>query len=267
MSTIARVELDSLALRAGDRDLVRALDVRIAAGQMWCVLGANGAGKSTLLRTIAGLQRADTGAVRIDGVDVRRHDPLALARLRGFLPQAATDAFGIKAIDVVLSARHPRLSLWEWGGDEDWRAAHAALAAVAMDDFATRDVTTLSGGERQRVAIATLLAQDVDVLLLDEPVASLDLHHQILVLGHLEALARAGRSIVYSIHDANLAVAYSTHGIVFLGDGTALVGPVRDVVDGAALSRAFRHPISERLVDGEVFFVADRAHDAPPRGT
>jgi iron complex transport system ATP-binding protein len=255
----ARVELEGLRLRAGERDLARALDVRIGAGQMWCVLGANGAGKSTLLRAIAGLQRADAGRVRIDGVDVREHDPLALARLRGFMPQAVTDAFSINVIDVVLSARHPRLSLWEWGGDEDWTVAHRALAAVGMDDCVDRDVTTLSGGERQRVAIATLLAQDVEVMLLDEPAASLDLHHQILVLGHLRSLAQAGRTVVYSIHDTNLAFAYSTHGILFLGDGSVVHGPIREVMTGAALSRAFRHPISERLVDGEVFFMADRS--------
>ena len=262
MNAVApRIELQGLTLRAAGRDLLRAFDVRVGAGEMWCVLGANGAGKSTLLRAVAGLMRADAGTVRIDGRDARERDPLELARLRGFMPQTVADAFSATVLDVVLAARHPRLSLWEWGGDEDWSVAHRSLAAVGMDGFVGRDVTTLSGGERQRVAIATLLAQDVEVMLLDEPVASLDLHHQILVLGHLESLARAGRTIVYSIHDANLAYAYSTHGILFLGDGSVLHGPIRDVVTGASLSRAFKHPISERLVDGEVFFMADRAHD------
>ena len=265
MNAPTRVELRDLTLRVADRDLARALDVRIGAGEMWCVLGANGAGKSTLLRAVAGLARAHAGRVLVDGVDAHRHDPLRLARLRGFMPQTVTDAFSMKVIDVVLSARHPRLSLWEWGGEEDWSVAYRALAAVGMDGFVDRDVTTLSGGERQRVSIATLLAQEVDTMLFDEPAASLDLHHQILVLGHLEALSRAGRTIVYSIHDTNLAYAYSTHGILFLGDGTVIHGPIRDVMTGAALSRAFNHPISERLVDGEVFFMADRAHDSPPQ--
>ncbi|HVJ62105.1 MAG TPA: ABC transporter ATP-binding protein [Tahibacter sp.] len=263
MSAPARIELRGLTLHVAERDLVRTLDVRIGAGEMWCVLGANGAGKSTLLRAIAGLQRAHAGTVLFDGADARTRDPLALARLRGFMPQVVTDAFSAKVIDVVLSARHPRLSLWEWGGEEDWSVAYRALAAVGMDGFIDRDVTTLSGGERQRVAIATLLAQEVDTMLFDEPAASLDLHHQILVLGHLETLARSGRTIVYSIHDTNLAYAYSTHGILFLGDATVIQGPIRDVMTGAALSRAFKHPISERLVDGEVFFMADRAHDSP----
>lgn len=260
----ASIELRALGLRVTGRDLVRDLGIRIHAGEMWCVLGANGAGKSTLLRALAGLQRIHAGAVLFSGRDAARMDPLQLARMRGFMPQTISDGFSSKVLDVVLAARHPRLSLWEWGGDEDWAVAHAALAAVGMDGCVGRDVTTLSGGERQRVAIATLLAQQVDVMLFDEPTASLDLHHQILVLAHLQALARAGRSIVYSIHDTNLAYVYSTHGILLFGDGTVLHGPVGDVVTGASLSAAFSHPISEKLVDGRIFFVADYAPGVPP---
>lgn len=261
---VPRIELRNLGLRMAGRDLIRALDLRVNAGEMWCVLGANGSGKSTLLHALAGLQRIHQGTVAFSGRDAARMDPLQLARTRGFVPQTVSDAFASKVLDVVLSARHPRLSLWEWSGDEDYPAALAALAAVGMSELAGRDVTTLSGGERQRVAVATLLAQQVDVMLLDEPTASLDLHHQILVLAHLSALARDGKAIVYSTHDSNLAYTYSTHGILLLGDGTLVHGPIREVVSGASLSAAFRHPISKKLVDGEVFFVADRAHRMPP---
>jgi iron complex transport system ATP-binding protein len=258
-----RIELRNLGLRVAGRDLIRALDLRVDAGEMWCVLGANGSGKSTLLSALAGLQRTHQGTVAFSGRDASRMDPLQLARTRGFMPQTVSDAFSSKVLDVVLSARHPRLSLWEWSGDEDRSVALAALAAVGMSELAGRDVTTLSGGERQRVAIATLLAQQVDVMLFDEPTASLDLHHQILVLAHLNALARDGKSIVYSIHDTNLAYEYSTHGILLFGDGTLVHGPIREVMSGASLSAAFSHPISEKLVDGELFFVADRARCLP----
>lgn len=258
-----RIELHDLGLRVAGRDLIRALDLRVNAGEMWCVLGANGSGKSTLLNALAGLQRIHQGTVAFSGRDASRMDPLQLARTRGFMPQTISDAFSSKVLDVVLSARHPRLSLWEWGGDEDRSVALAALDAVGMSDFVGRDATTLSGGERQRVAIATLLAQQVDVMLFDEPTASLDLHHQILVLAHLNALARDGKAIVYSIHDTNLAYEYSTHGILLLGDGTLVHGPIREVMSGASLSAAFRHPISEKLVDGEFFFIADRARSMP----
>lgn len=263
MTGVPRIELRDLGLRVAGRDLIRALDLRVNAGEMWCILGANGSGKSTLLHALAGLRRIPQGTVAFSGRDASRMDPLQLARTRGFMPQTVSDAFASKVLDVVLSARHPRLSLWEWSGDEDYSVALAALAAVGMGELAGRDVTTLSGGERQRVAVAMLLAQQVDVMLLDEPTASLDLHHQILVLAHLNALARGGRTIVYSIHDTNLAYEYSTHGILLLGDGRLVHGPIREVVNGASLSAAFHHPISEKLVDGEVFFVADRARSMP----
>lgn len=257
-TTSSRIRTCRLGLRVFDRYLVRELDLDICAGEMWCMLGVNGAGKSTLLRAMAGLQKIHDGSILYSNRPAADIEPLQMARTLGFMPHTVRDSFGTKVLDVVLASRHPRLSLWQWDGDEDWAIAYQALSAVGVKELAGRDVMTLSEGERQRVSIASLLAQDVDALLLDEPVASLDLHHQILVLDHLASLSRAKKSIIYSVHDINLAYVYSTHCILFQDDGRILHGPTHQVMTSESLSYAFKHPISVKQIDGNTLFVTER---------
>jgi len=161
-------------------------------------------------------------------------------------------------LEAVISARHPRLSFWAWGDDEAG-SAQRALQTFELDDLADRDVTTLSGGERQRVNIATLFAQEVDVLLLDEPLASLDLHHQMKTLDQLMALARRdGKSVIYTVHDINLAFQHATHAVLLDGRGAAMAGPKDDVITSGHLSAAFHHPIHGVTLGDELFFRAGR---------
>lgn len=249
---------ESLSLTVRGRELVRALDMSVVPGQVWCVLGPNGAGKSTLLRTLAGLRAADGGRVLLGGHDIANYRPLDLARRRGFLPQSVVDAFSLSVLDAVVSATHPRLSFWAWG-DEGDDAARRALETFELAELAGRDVTTLSGGERQRVNIATLFAQDVDMLLLDEPLTSLDLHHQMKTLHELMRVATDhGKSVIYTVHDINLAFQHATHAVLMDGKGGALAGRTNDVITSGHLSAAFRHPIHGVTLGDELFFRAER---------
>jgi len=260
------VELTANALRVTmrDRELVRGLDMRVAPGDVWCVLGPNGAGKSTLLRTLAGLRPADGGRVLLGGRDVESFRPIELARLRGFLPQTIVDAFSLTVMEAVMSARHPSLPFWAWG-ESDTAPAVDALHTFELEDLAQRDVTTLSGGERQRVNIATLFAQDVELLLLDEPLSSLDLHHQMKTLHELMRVAtEQGRSVVYTVHDINLAFQHATHAVLLDGRGGALAGPKNDIVTSEHLSAAFHHPIHGVMLDDELFFRAGRLNGTSP---
>lgn len=257
----AVLQADSLKLAVRERTLVASLDLRIEPGQVICVLGPNGAGKSTLLRTLAGLRAPDGGHVRLDGRDVGAYAPMELARRRGFLPQAIVDAFSLSVMEAVAAARHPRLPFWAWG-DEDESPTRRALATFELDELVERDVTTLSGGERQRVNIAALFNQDVEVMLLDEPLSSLDLHHQIKTLHELmRAAMHEGRSVIYTVHDINLAAQHATHAILLDGRGHALAGPVDEVITSEHLSAAFHHPIHGIELGGERFFRAGRLTD------
>lgn len=262
MSSVLATEAISLSVR--ERLLVRELSMRVDPGQVWCVLGPNGAGKSTLLRTLAGLREPDQGRVLLGGRDIRTYRPIELARLRGFLPQSIVDAFSLTVLEAVIAARHPRLPFWAWG-DEDLGPAHNALRTFELETLAERDVTTLSGGERQRVNIAALFTQDVDVMLLDEPLASLDLHHQMKTLHELmQTAGRDRKSVVYTVHDINLAFQHATHAVLLDGSGGALAGRKDDVITSEHLSAAFHHPIHGVTLDGERFFRAGRLNGLTP---
>lgn len=250
------LETRGLTLRAGARTLVAGLSFSVAPGEVWVVLGPNGSGKTTLLHTLAGLRAPDAGEVRLSGKPIAAWRADEAACQRGLLPQALHDAFSASALDIVLMGRHPHLSRWAWEDERDRAVAQAALAAVDLATIADRDVTLLSGGERQRVGIAALLAQDPLLLLLDEPVAHLDLHHQIIVLRHLRELVAAfGKAIVLSIHDLNLARRFATHALV-LGGEVPVQGAVDEAMNEATLSAAFRHPVARRKLDDRVVFVA-----------
>jgi len=258
--TTARLLLQTQALKisAGSRTLIESLDLKVHGGELWCVMGPNGSGKTTLLHTLAGLRPLQGGSVALKGRALADWPSGELARLRGLLPQTQHDAFSAAAIDVVLLGRHPHLGRWAWESASDRRAAAAALKAMDLEALADHDVTTMSGGERQRVGIAALLAQDPPLLLLDEPVAHLDLHHQVTMLDRLRRLAHErGRAIVMSIHDLNLAARFATHALV-LGPGAMLrQGPAESTMNEVVLSAAFGHPVASERFGNRTVFVAD----------
>ncbi len=237
----SHLHLHALRLAVGARTLLHPLTLDFAPGTLWCVVGPNGAGKSTLLSTLAALRAPEGGSVTLGGENVHAMQPVLLARLRSFLPQTLHDTFSMTVRDAVLIGRHPHLSGWGWEGQVDSDAIAAALDALALAPLAARNVLTLSGGERQRVAIAALLAQQAPLMLPDEPVAHLDLHHQIAVLSMLRERARVhGASIVFTVHDINLARQFGTHALLLPGDGSALHGPVNDVLTAEHCSRALQ---------------------------
>ncbi|WP_429568628.1 ABC transporter ATP-binding protein [Paraburkholderia sp. JPY419] len=270
--TSSMLSTQRLTLRAGARTLLDAFTHTFNAGEVWCIAGPNGAGKTTLLSTLAGLLHPAAGHVELDGVRVADWQPLPLARRRALMPQSAADAFNASVLDIVLLNRFPHLGGWGWERDEDRAAAQAALESLGLAGFAARDVLSLSGGERQRVALAAVLCQDAPLLLLDEPLSHLDLHHQIDCLEALVAwTGKPGRSmprsVLFSCHDLNLARRFATHALLLDGAGGAYAGPVRDVLTPALTSRAFGYPlILIRDGEHEALIPAPRARHESPAG-
>jgi iron complex transport system ATP-binding protein len=236
-----------LTLRAGARTLLEDFTHTFYPGEIWCIAGPNGAGKTTLISTLAGLMKSAHGHVEMDGVRLADWPGVKLAQRRALMPQSIRDAFSARVLDIVLLNRFPHLMGWGWERDDDRAAAQAALDALGLAPFAFRDVLSLSGGERQRVALAAALCQDAPLLLLDEPLAHLDLHHQIDCLEMLTRWANgaqaAPRTVILSCHDLNLARRFATHALLMDGNGVAHAGPVRDVLTPALASRAFGYPL------------------------
>ncbi|HYS64264.1 MAG TPA: ABC transporter ATP-binding protein [Paraburkholderia sp.] len=247
----AALSAQRLTLRAGARTLLEAFTHTFYEGEIWCVAGPNGAGKTTLLSTLAGLLQPAAGHVELDGVCLADWQPLPLAQRRALMPQDAPDAFSASVLDIVMLNRFPHLTGWGWEHEADRDAAHAALDLLGLAAFAMRDVLSLSGGERQRVALSAALCQDAPLLLLDEPLSHLDLHHQIDCLEALVAWTREPRrTVMFSCHDLNLARRFATHALLLDGDGGAYAGPVHDVLTPTLASRAFGYPLI-LIRDGE----------------
>ncbi|TKC83198.1 ABC transporter ATP-binding protein [Trinickia terrae] len=249
-SRAPRVSAQHLTLRAGTRTLLEDFTHTFYPGEIWCIAGPNGAGKTTLISTLAGVMKSTHGHVEMDGVRIADWPGVELARRRALMTQSTRDAFSARVLDIVLLNRFPHLAGWGWERGGDRAAAHAALDTLGLAPLAARDVLSLSGGERQRVALAAVLCQDAPLLLLDEPLAHLDLHHQI---DCLEVLVRwveaAPRTVMFSCHDLNLARRFATHALLMDGNGAAHAGPVRDVLTPRLASRAFGYPLVQ-IEDG-----------------
>jgi iron complex transport system ATP-binding protein len=246
-----------LTVEVAGRALVRDLELAISSSTVTAILGRNGAGKTLTLHTLAGLRAPTRGTVTIDGQPLANWPRRALARKLGLLTQTTEDPFPATVLDSVLVGRHPHIDFWRWESDADRAIARAALSAVALVDLAEREVDTLSGGERRRAAVAALLAQDPDVMLLDEPINHLDPHHQLDVLKLLRDRARAGRTVVMSLHDAGLAARFSDWALLLFGDGEWLSGPTNEVLTPQTMTKLYGVSVREIAWGGGRTFVAE----------
>lgn len=204
--------IDNLTLGYGDRTVIENLDLHVPPGEVTAIVGANACGKSTLLRSMSRLLAPRAGRVILDGKSVHRMPAKQLARTLGLLPQSPIAPEGITVADLVGRGRNPHQGILSRWSTADDLAVADALEATATVALADRSVDELSGGQRQRVWIAMALAQQTDLLLLDEPTTFLDVSHQIEVLDLLTDLNRTrGTTIVMVLHDLNLAARYADH--------------------------------------------------------
>ena len=229
-----------LSLGYGGDDVVHHLDVEIPAGRITMIVGANACGKSTLLRGLARLLRPTGGEVVLDGTSLRELRSLDIAKVIGLLPQSPVAPDSITVADLVGRGRYPHQGWFRQWTSADEVAVQAALEATDTVDLAGRPLAELSGGQRQRVWVAMALAQDTDLLLLDEPTTFLDINHQVELLDLLTDLNRQrGTTIVIVLHDLNLACRYADH-IIAMKQGTIVVeGPPRAVIDAAVVTDVF----------------------------
>lgn len=231
---------ESLTLAYGDRTIVDGLDLRVPPGRITAIVGANGCGKSTLLRALARLIPARAGRVVLDGKTLHSRPTKEVARTLGLLPQAPIAPEGIVVADLVSRGRHPHQKLLARLSTHDYEVVARALAATGTAEFADRSVDELSGGQRQRVWIAMALAQETDILLLDEPTTFLDLAHQVEVLDLLTDLNRdRGTTIVMVLHDMNLAARYADHLFAMRGGRIVASGPPSGVMTGELIRDVF----------------------------
>ena len=247
------LQAQQVSLQVGFRILLEGLDWQVRPGEFWCVLGRNGIGKSTLLHAAAGLQPTHAGQWQLLGQPLQGLSPAEMARHRGLLLQQQHDAFSMPVIEAVLAGRFVHHGGWQ-PGTQDETLALEALERVGLSSLAAADLLTLSGGERQRVGLATLLAQDPDLFLLDEPTSHQDVAAQLQLMTLLRALAAGGKGVVASCHDINLASRFATH-VLLLAEGQRWAGPAQEICRPAALEAAFGCRFAPVATDGMLQFL------------
>ena len=237
MSTL---KADKLLLAYDEQPIVKDLDLMVPSGMITALVGPNGCGKSTLLRGLARLLKPRTGVVYLDGKLLTSMPTKDLAKQLGILPQSPSAPEGLTVHELVAQGRYPYQNWFHQWSEEDERMVTNALEITSLTEMATRSVDTLSGGQRQRAWIAMTLAQDTEVILLDEPTTFLDIAHQIEVLHLLEQLNREeNRTIVLVIHDLNLGSRYAHHMVVMRDGHVVSTGAPQEVMTANMLRDVF----------------------------
>jgi iron complex transport system ATP-binding protein len=231
-----------LSVSIAGREVCRDLDLTVEPGSRWAILGVNGVGKTTLLSTLAGLRPPQGGEVLLDGRPLAATPARERAQRLGLMAQEDRDDPEATVREVALLGRLPHLAWWQAETGRDEELARYAIEAVGLAGLEERRAATLSGGERRRLALAALLAQEVPLLLLDEPTSHLDMHQQIALLDLLVGWSE--RTLVMTLHEVNLAARYCSHVLLLFGDGQCCAGPVAEMLSAEVLTRLYRHPVA-----------------------
>ena len=273
------LEARGVTVHLGGTPILTEVDLDLRRGEVTVLVGPNGAGKSTLFGVLAGDIAPLAGTVRIiagspaaggsasrELADVSALRPKELSRRRAVQMQDSRLAFSFTARDAVEMGRAP------WAGtpeeERDDEVIAAALAAGEVTQLAARQVPSLSGGERSRVAFARLLAQETEILLLDEPTAALDIRHQEHVIAAARGRARAGATVMVIVHDLSLAAAYADRIVLLEGGRVRAVGSPAEVLTAELVSEVYQHPVTVLTAPegGELLIVPVRRRpdaDAP----
>lgn len=257
----------NLTLSYEDRTVVQDLSLTLPAGKVTMIVGANACGKSTLLRGLSRLLKPAGGAVLLDGKDIHSQPTRQVATVLGLLPQTPVAPEGITVADLVGRGRYPHQGWFrKWTADDDVAVA-SALQATGTLEIAGRPVDELSGGQRQRVWIAMALAQETDILLLDEPTTFLDVAHQVEVLDLVTDLnRRAGTTVGIVLHDLNLAARYADHLVALKAGRIVVTGAPTEVVTAEVVRNVFglESRVLQDPVSGTPLIVPIGRHHADP---
>lgn len=235
-----RLAARGLTLGYEDRTVVRDLDLEVPDGEVTAVVGPNACGKSTTLRALGRLLKPRGGAVLLDGTALARTPTRTVARSIGLLPQSPVAPEAITVVDLVSRGRQPHQRWWQQWSEEDERAVTDAMERTGTLELGERAVDELSGGQRQRVWIAMALAQETELLLLDEPTTYLDISHQVEVLDLVRQLNHErARTVVMVLHDLNQAARYADHLVAMVGGRVVASGRPRETVTSELVRDVF----------------------------
>ncbi|MBS96620.1 MAG: ABC transporter ATP-binding protein [SAR202 cluster bacterium] len=226
------LKINNVTSFLGNTKVLNNVSLDIKPGTLNGLIGVNGSGKTSLINTINGLIKPTEGSLNIDDLLLDSISDKDIAKLIATVPQNPTNMFGFSCLDVVLMGRNPYISVGGWPSSSDIDIAYKSMKSTGVDQFAKRTLDTLSGGEIQRVFIAKGLAQGTGILLLDEPIANLDISYQIQIMDILLSLIHEQNfTIITSLHDINLASLYCDNLIVIDKGAIVKTGPPIEIIE------------------------------------
>jgi len=250
------IEVENLSFAYTQEAILKNLSLEVTSGTFVGVAGPNGAGKTTLLNLLCGTLKAKSGSIRINTAAIESYSTEALARKVAVVRQEFVPVFGFSVIETVMMARTPHYGQVGFESKADREIVNEALKATDTTQFASRLLAELSGGERQRVFIARALAQNTDILLLDEPTSHLDFKHQVGIYDLLKKMqAEKGKTIVAVTHDINLSTQYCDEILLLGADSSYQYGCAKDVFSPEQIERVFGVRTFAGKVGAEKFFL------------
>lgn len=250
------LEVSGLSAAYGGREVLRNVSCEVRDGEILGVIGPNGAGKTTLLKCIDGLINPEKGEIRINGRDA---DGLDTAKVIGYVPQVTESAPSVLVFDAILMGRKPYMG-WRPSSD-DLDCAWNVIGELGIEDLAMRRLHELSGGERQKIFIARALAQDPQILLMDEPTSNLDIKHQVEIMELLGEHARNGLSVMVAMHDLNMALRYCDR-FLMLKEGRVFCYGGREVLSADRIREIYGVGVMVKEDQDGVWIIPDARQDA-----
>ena len=257
-----RLHIENLQFAYNGVPTLADVDLDVQPNELLALVGPNGSGKTTLLKLLSGALAPDGGAVYLNTRELSAMRPREIARLVGALEQERTVGFDFTARELVEWGRTPHRSrLARWSGADE-RAVRRAISVADIEELTERSIGTLSGGERQRVFLAIALAQEPDVLLLDEPTTHLDLRYQMEILDLIRDQADAGLAVVAALHDLNLAARYADRVAVLHEGELVALGSPRDVLTEGRIEAVWEIAVRMREEPDGLWIQPCRAREA-----
>lgn len=223
------VKINNLNWSFGDKQILKNINISFEKNKFYSIIGPNGSGKTTLLKNISKALECQKKSVFIEDIDITSLKNRELARKLAVVPQNTNLDFDFSAFDIVLMGRAPYLGRFQTESEEDLKIARRAMEVTNTWELREKDITKLSGGEQQRVVIARAIAQETDIILLDEPIAHLDIHHQVELLDTIKEL-NVSVTVIAVLHDLSLAAQYSDYLILFKDGEIKAVGTPEEVI-------------------------------------
>jgi len=234
------IDVKNLNFFYGNIPALKDLTFSVSKGDFFIIIGPNGSGKTTLMKVMAGIFKPKTGRLKILNRTLENYTRKDLAQTMAFVPQMMPVDFPFSVLEVVLMGRSPYMGMLGVEQEEDLKIAEQALAFTGVEHLAHRKLDQLSGGEQQRVFVARAICQEPEIILLDEPTASLDLAHQIRLMDLMEKLKNeTGITVVMVSHDVNLAAMYCDRLLLLKNGKMVCLGPPDEVLTFQTLEAAY----------------------------